>query len=105
MIAVCECGEKLWDQAPIAVNSTTASAYVIGRLGFGPSIAVPLLDGLVLEDALRAMEIFGREELDDGSDRHLVMETGFRIIEAPDQIVRGRSPRSRPAVRNGMARR
>ena len=104
-IAECECGEKLWDLAPIVVNSTAASAYVIGRLGFGPSITVPLLDGLALEDAMRAMEIFGREELDDGSDRHLglcpgsaaepvegpppgVMETGFRIIEAPDRIVR-----------------
>jgi hypothetical protein len=71
------------------VPSTAAEAYVLGRLGFGTRIHVPILDAMPLQNAMRLMDrmgaigVGGRLAYTHGSglDRNLALNRGLGLFE------------------------
>lgn len=71
-------------------DDVPGDAYVVGRLGGAPRVAVPFLDGMPLADAIDVMERLGAAALDGprgsyarlpAERRPAAMSAGFRIAE------------------------
>jgi hypothetical protein len=73
---------------PVGDDDILGDAYVVGRLGGAPRVAVPFLDGMALADAIDVMQRLGAAALDGprgsfarlpAERRPAAMSVGFRI--------------------------
>lgn len=56
----CTAGHGLGSVQP---QSSAVSTYIVGRLSYGRSVQVPILDAMRLDDAIRCMELLGAASL------------------------------------------
>lgn len=85
-LAFCNCGADLRSQRGSDWDGSVAE-YILGRLGFQPQATVSVLDRLPLNQAIKALEIFGvsaaaargNGHRAKASDRHEDREAGYEI--------------------------